>query len=131
MQSVTTLSLPELAMETPEFADDPFSRFAAARRQHPWLAKSTFGYVITEYAAIRDLLGMDDVLRVAHEGVVALMKAEGSKCGYRTCKVYGLGRDSDGIIIQAKRYELAVSNRMFASLPLVHVKTMVRRPAFR
>jgi cytochrome P450 len=81
MQPVTALSLPHLAMETAQFAEDPFSRFAAARRQHPWLARSTFGYVITQYAAIRDLLGMDDALRVAHEGVIALMKAEGSKWG--------------------------------------------------
>jgi cytochrome P450 len=81
MQSVTSLSLPELAMEEPGFADDPFSRFVAARSQHPWLAKSAFGYVITQYAAIRDLLFMDAQLEVAHERVIELMQAQHSKWG--------------------------------------------------
>jgi cytochrome P450 len=81
MQLLTELSLPKLAMEDSEFAEDPFSQFTAARREHPWLAKSTYGYVVTEYAAIKDLLGMDDRLRTAHEGVVDLMKAKGSGWG--------------------------------------------------
>ena len=81
MQNVTGLVLPQLVMEDPKFAEDPFSQFAAARRQHPWLAKSSFGYVVTEYAAIKDLLGLDDKLRVAHEGVIELMNAKGSKWG--------------------------------------------------
>ncbi len=68
-------------MDDPEFAADPFSRFAAARREHPWLARSSFGYVVTQYAAIKDLLGMDDRLRVAHEQVIELMNARGSKWG--------------------------------------------------
>ena len=58
-------------MEDPNFAEDPFSRFTAARRQHPWLAQSSFGYVITEYAAMKDLLGMDDKLRVAQRAWLA------------------------------------------------------------
>jgi cytochrome P450 len=81
MQLLTELSLPKLTMEDPKFAEDPFSQFAAARGQHPWLAKSSFGYVVTEYAAIKELLGLDDRLRTAHEGVVQLMKAEGSSWG--------------------------------------------------
>jgi cytochrome P450 len=68
-------------MEDPKFAEDPFSQFTAARREHPWLAKSTYGYVVTEYAAIKDLLGLDDRLRTAHEGVVDLMNAKGSAWG--------------------------------------------------
>ena len=40
MQSAAELDLPHLAMEEPAFAEDPFSRFAAARQQHPWLAKA-------------------------------------------------------------------------------------------
>ena len=68
MSSVTELPLPFLAMEEPGFAADPFPQFAAARAQHPWLAKSAFGYVVTEYSAIKDLLSMDDRLvgRVLH-----------------------------------------------------------------
>jgi cytochrome P450 len=81
MQRLTELSLPNLVMEDPKFAEDPFTQFTAARRKHPWLAKSTFGYVVTEYAAIKDLLGLDDRLRTAHEGVVDLMNAKGSAWG--------------------------------------------------
>jgi cytochrome P450 len=81
MQSVTEMSLPQLAMDEPQFAEDPFAEFAAIRERHPWLAKSAFGYVVTEYAAIKDLLGMDDKLGVAHEGMIDLMNARGSKWG--------------------------------------------------
>ena len=92
MQAVNTLTLPELAMETPEFAADPFSRFTAARSQHPWLARTSVGIVVTQYAAIRDLLGMDDKLRVAHERVIELMNAEGSKWGtFQIESILGLG----------------------------------------
>jgi cytochrome P450 len=92
MQAVTALSLPELAIETPDFAEDPFSRFAAAREEHPWLARASVGIVITQYAAIRDLLGMDDKLRVAHERVIELMKADGTKWGaFQTESILGLG----------------------------------------
>lgn len=81
MQVVTELTLPTLLMEEPEFAADPFSRFKAARTQHPWLAKGTFGYVVTEYGAIRDLISMDNRMRTAHEGVVDIMNARGTKWG--------------------------------------------------
>jgi cytochrome P450 len=81
MQSVTELSLPEMVMEDPQFAENPFAEFAAVRAKHPWLAKSSFGYVVTEYAAIRDMLGQDDKLGVAHEGMIDLMNARGSKWG--------------------------------------------------
>src|ERR1700744_583449 len=94
MQSVIELSLPTVAMEDPAFAADPVSGFAAARREHPWLATSAFGYVITEYAAIKDLLGMDDKLRVAHEGIIDLMDARGSKWGdFQLNSILGLGGD--------------------------------------
>jgi cytochrome P450 len=79
MRPVTELPLPYMAMEAPEFAKDPFSRFNEARRQHPWLAKAAYGYVITEYAAIKDLLGMDAQMRPAHEVIIAAMNAEGSR----------------------------------------------------
>lgn len=79
--SITDLALPQLAIDDPKFAEDPYPRFAAARRQHPWLAQSSFGYIVTEYAAMKDLLSMDDKLRVAQEGVIELMNARGSKWG--------------------------------------------------
>ena len=81
MQPVSELHLPHLLMEDPKFAEDPFSQFTAARRQHPWLATSSFGYVLTEYAAINDLLGLDAKLRTAHAGIIHLMHANGSAWG--------------------------------------------------
>lgn len=78
MQLVTTLTLPVLAIEDPEFARDPFSEFNRARSQHPWLAKSTFGYIITEYAAMQDFLLMDNRMRPSLDYVIDLMKAQGS-----------------------------------------------------
>ncbi|MGC4021459.1 MAG: hypothetical protein QM734_05720 [Cyclobacteriaceae bacterium] len=33
-----------------------FTPLNAARTHHPWLAKSAFGYIVTEYAAIRELV---------------------------------------------------------------------------
>jgi cytochrome P450 len=94
MQPITDLSLPQLAIEDPKFAEDPFARFTAARRQHPWLARSSFGYIITEYAAIKDLLGMDDKLRVAQEGVLELMNARGSKWGkFQLGSINGIAAD--------------------------------------
>ena len=63
MQIVTDLVLPHLPLEDPSFAVDPMPYIEAARRQHPWLAKCDFGYVIHEYQAIRDLSYMDDKFR--------------------------------------------------------------------
>ena len=81
MQLAADLDLPHLAMEEPAFAADPFAGFTEARRHHPWLAKSHFGIVVTEYEAIKDLLGMDGPLRTAHDGVAELMGAKGSPWG--------------------------------------------------
>jgi cytochrome P450 len=94
MQPIAELSLPQLMTQDPKFAEDPFSRFAAARERHPWLARSAFGYFVTEYAAIKDLLGMDEKLRVAHEGVIDLMNARGSKWGdFQLNSIFGLSSE--------------------------------------
>lgn len=79
MQRVTELTLPELPIEHPQFGEDPFSKFSAARRQHPWLAKCAYGYVVTNYGAIRDLLLMDDKMRGPYDVVFDLMNARGSR----------------------------------------------------
>jgi cytochrome P450 len=79
MRSITELSLPYLAIGSPEFAKDPFAQFNAARAEHPWLAKTDYGYVITEYAAIKDLLGMDSQMRPPHEVIIGALNAKGSR----------------------------------------------------
>lgn len=80
MISVTELDLPHLPMETPEFAANPVPYFAAARQQHPWLAKCTFGYVVHEYSAIRDLLPLEQA-RGSYDGIVELMGAKNTPWG--------------------------------------------------
>ena len=79
MRPITELPLPHLAIGDPEFAKDPVSGINAARGQHPWLAKTDYGYVVTEYAAIRDLLGMDAQMRPPHEVIIDAMNARGSR----------------------------------------------------
>ena len=79
MPQISELTLPELPIEHPQFGEDPFSKFSAARTQHPWLAKCAYGYVVTGYTAIRDLLLMDDKMRGPYEMVFDLMNARGSR----------------------------------------------------
>jgi cytochrome P450 len=79
MQRVTEISLPQLAIETPAFAANPAPEFKRAREQHPWLAKVTYGYIVTEYNAMRDLISQDSAMAMPHEGIIDLMKAHGSK----------------------------------------------------
>jgi len=80
METLAELDLPHLAMESSEFSADPFPHFNSARAKHPWLARSVFGFVVTEYEAMRDLLAMDR-LRTANDGVVELMGAKGTPVG--------------------------------------------------
>jgi cytochrome P450 len=81
MQSLADLDLPHLSMEDAAFAIDPFPHFAAARAKHPWLARSVFGLVVTEYEAMKDLLAMDGALRTANDGFVAIMGGQGTRWG--------------------------------------------------
>jgi cytochrome P450 len=76
VDTVADIDLPHLPMETPEFAADPFPWFTRARCQHPWLATSDFGLVVTEYAAMKDLMWLDASMRTANDGMVAIMGAE-------------------------------------------------------
>ncbi len=81
MQKITKLNLPFVAVDTPEFAADPVSHFREAKRQHPWLAASDMGYWVHDYRAIRDLLGHDDNLRPAYDGIVDMLGAHGTPWG--------------------------------------------------
>jgi len=79
MQLASDLTLPHLTVEDPDFARDPAARFSWARSQHPWLATTIYGYIVTDYAAVRDLHGMDAKMRPPHEVIIAAMHAEGSR----------------------------------------------------
>ena len=80
MISISELDLPQLPMETPEFTRDPVSYFASARKEHPWLAKCAFGYVIHEFEAIRDLLWLDE-LQGSYTNVVEILGAKDTPWG--------------------------------------------------
>jgi cytochrome P450 len=78
MQAISELELAHLAMEHPDFAADPFPRFAAARALHPWLARSNLGFVVTNYRAVRELMAMEASMRTPYDQMVDLMGARGT-----------------------------------------------------
>jgi cytochrome P450 len=82
MQIISELNLPQLAMEDPTFARDPFPHFDAARSQHPWLAASNLGYVVTNYKAVRDLMVLEAThMRMPYDLMVDAMGARGTEWG--------------------------------------------------
>jgi hypothetical protein len=81
MQTLAELDLPRVAVDTPEFAADPVSHFREAKQQHPWIATSDLGYWVHDYRAIRDLLGHDEQLRPAYDGIVEMLGAHGTPWG--------------------------------------------------
>lgn len=80
-QSLAELDLPYLPVEEPAFARDPMRFLTEARAQHPWLAKSDIGFLVHGYDAIRELLGQDQKLRPAYDGIVAQLGAHGTAWG--------------------------------------------------
>jgi cytochrome P450 len=81
MQTLAELDLPHLPVDEPAFAADPVRYFREARKQHPWLATSSVGLLIHDLTAIRELLGQDDKLRPAYEGIVEVLGAHGTPWG--------------------------------------------------
>jgi cytochrome P450 len=81
MEKLADLDLVNLPMEEPEFAADPWPHFEAARKQHPWLATGTFGHVVHQYDAMKELLWMDDRMRPAEDMIVEIMGAQGTPWG--------------------------------------------------
>src|ERR1700751_1371240 len=81
MQRGADLELPYLTMDEDAFAVDPFPHFERARAQHPWLARWTLGYVVTDYKAMRDLFAHEGRMRIMYDGIVAIMDAKGTPWG--------------------------------------------------
>jgi cytochrome P450 len=81
MQAAAELDLPYLAMDEDSFAADPLPHFEAARAQHPWLARWLYGYVITDYQAMRDLFKEEDKMGAPYGNIAELMGAEGTPWG--------------------------------------------------
>lgn len=78
MQSVTQIELPLLPLDDPALASDPFPYFAAARAQHPWLARWQYGPIVTGYQAVRDLMTMEGRMRMPYDQLVDVMGARGT-----------------------------------------------------
>jgi cytochrome P450 len=87
MVALSELSLEHLPIESPDLAVTPLPYFAAARKRHPWLATSHVGYVVTEYQAIKDILGQDDKLRFPADQVVEVMGAQDTGWGKFTLEM--------------------------------------------
>jgi cytochrome P450 len=81
MLSIADLDLTFLPIEDEAFAADPLPHIVEARKKHPWLAKCNFGYVVHSYQASKDLLSMDDKLRIATRAAVDAMSAIGTPWG--------------------------------------------------
>ena len=81
MQAITDLKLPHLPIDEDWFAADPIRPFDAARSQHPWLATSPIGYVVTNYTAIRELFIDDSRMHGNYEEMVELMGSTGTPWG--------------------------------------------------
>jgi cytochrome P450 len=77
MQLVTEMTLPLLAAEQPDFSADPMPFVEAARREHPWLARSNVGgYLVHGYQAVKDMVYLDDKLRPSADGMVEFYGAD-------------------------------------------------------
>lgn len=70
MQLLTEMALPFLDVDAPEFHKDPFRFADEARKEHPWLARFSHGYVIHGYQAARDLAVRDEDLQLSFSQVV-------------------------------------------------------------
>jgi cytochrome P450 len=81
MQPASDLPLPHLRIQDPDFAIDPLPHIEAARREHPWLAKCDYGYLVHEYQAIKDLNVMDDRMRPSMDSITEIMGAKGTPWG--------------------------------------------------
>jgi cytochrome P450 len=75
------LDLPFLAIEDPAFSLNPAERFASSRQQHPWLARISVGYMLTEHAAMRDIMRNDANMVIGFNELVEHMGATGTPWG--------------------------------------------------
>lgn len=82
------LDLCKLPWNTPEMAADPYPFIEAARRQHPWLAKTDEGHVVFGYQAIKDLLELDSAhkLRPSFDGIIEMLGARDTPWGRFTAE---------------------------------------------
>jgi cytochrome P450 len=73
--------LPTLPVELPAFSADPSPFLEAARRQHPWLARFSQGYIVHGCQAVTDLLADEEHLRPGFGPVVDFYGLQGTMWG--------------------------------------------------
>ena len=78
MSTIAELDLYDLPIGEQAFANDPNPHMIAARKKHPWLAKSDFGIVVTDYEACDDIMRMDAKLETPAAHIVQIMGGEGT-----------------------------------------------------
>ena len=78
---LTDLDLPFLPIEDPAFSLDPAERLAEARKHHAWLGRTSVGYMLTEHAAMRDIMRNDADMVIGFNEVVEYMGATGTPWG--------------------------------------------------
>ncbi|MDE0366399.1 MAG: cytochrome P450 [Gammaproteobacteria bacterium] len=78
--NIAELTLPEIDITSPAFAEDPFPQYREAIKQH-WLARTAVGYVVLGFDDMRDLLLMDDKLDTPNKAITTLMGADDSTWG--------------------------------------------------
>ena len=81
MDEVTEAPLPVLAVESAEFSADPEPGLIAARRQHPWLARFSQGYVVHGYDEVCELLVDDANLLTGFGPLIDFYGVEGTMWG--------------------------------------------------
>lgn len=78
MDAVAETILPTLPIEQLEFSADPDRYLEAARREHPWLARFSQGFVVHGYQATKDLLGDDQRLQPGFGGIIDFYGVRGT-----------------------------------------------------
>ena len=114
MTTLAELDLPYLPMETAAFAEDPFPFVAEARKQHPWLGKCAFGYVVHGHTAIGELLRKGEPLVPSFDQVVELLGATDMEWGrFQHVQLLNLSGDAHTRIreIVAPLFTPAAANR--------------------
>jgi cytochrome P450 len=77
----TDLDLGFMPIESQALADDPMPFLEAARKKHPWLARSEHGFIVHGYEAMKDIMWMDDKLCPPNASISELMGAKESRWG--------------------------------------------------
>jgi cytochrome P450 len=81
MQLLTSMELPFLPVDRPEFDQAPLRFVDDARRQHPWLARTNYGYFVYGYEAVKDFSAMDDKLDPSFDEVSEFYEARDTAWG--------------------------------------------------